>query len=84
MCGNPEYAPAASEHNTQTGTQAGFRDRGGTATLRDFVHPNVLKPGTISGKLGGKAKQYQIRAVEKLAQEAEICREPTPRPNPSS
>lgn len=51
--------------------KAGFRDRGGKGSHRNFVHPNVSKPVTISGKLGGDAKKYQIRAVEKAVQEAE-------------
>ena len=49
---------------------AGFRDRGGKGSHRNFVHPNVSKPVTISGKLGDDAKKYQIRAVEKAVQEA--------------
>lgn len=51
--------------------QSGFRDRGGKGSHRNFVHPNVSKPVTISGKLGDDAKKYQIRAVEKAVQEAE-------------
>lgn len=50
--------------------QAGFEDRGGMGSHRNFVHPNVSKPVTISGKLGDDAKNYQIRAVEKAIQEA--------------
>jgi len=50
--------------------KAGFRNRGGKGGHRNFVHPNVSKPVTISGKLGDDAKKYQIRAVEKAVQEA--------------
>jgi len=52
--------------------KAGFRNRGGKGSHRNFVHPNVSKPVTIaySGKLGDDAKKYQIRAVEKAVQEA--------------
>ena len=50
--------------------QAGFEDRGGKGSHRNFIHPNVSKPVTISGKLGDDAKKYQIRAVEKAVQEA--------------
>ena len=50
--------------------QAGFEDRGGKGSHRNFIHPNVSKPVTISGKLGEDAKKYQIRAVEKAVQEA--------------
>ncbi|QKK01262.1 MAG: type II toxin-antitoxin system HicA family toxin [Pseudomonadota bacterium] len=51
--------------------KAGFRNRGGKGSRRNFIHPNVSKPVTISGKLGDDdAKKYQIRAVEKAVQEA--------------
>jgi len=50
--------------------KSGFRNRGGKGSHRNFVHPNVSKPVTISGKLGDDAKKYQIRAVEKAVQEA--------------
>ena len=50
--------------------QAGFENRGGKGSHRNFIHPNVSKPVTISGKLGDDAKKYQIRAVEKAVQEA--------------
>lgn len=49
--------------------QAGFEDRGGKGSHRNFVHPNMSKPVTISGKLGEDAKKYQIRAVEIAVQE---------------
>lgn len=43
---------------------AGFRNRGGKGSHRNFVHPNGSKPVTLSGKPGEDAKKYQIRAVE--------------------
>ena len=43
--------------------QAGFANRGGKGSHRNYVHPGLSKPVTISGKLGDDAKQYQIRAV---------------------
>ena len=49
--------------------KAGFRNRGGKGSHRNFVHPNVSKPITVSGKLGEDARKYQIRAVEKAVQE---------------
>jgi predicted RNA binding protein YcfA (HicA-like mRNA interferase family) len=49
---------------------AGFEDRGGKGSHRNFIHPKVSKPVTISGKLGDDAKKYQIRAVKKAVQEA--------------
>jgi predicted RNA binding protein YcfA (HicA-like mRNA interferase family) len=44
--------------------RAGFVDRGGKGSHRNYVHPRLSKPITISGKLGDDAKQYQIRAVQ--------------------
>ena len=52
-------------------TEAGFVDRGGKGSHRNFVHPRIAKPITISGKLGDDAKQYQIRAVRTAIEEAE-------------
>jgi len=43
--------------------QAGFTNRGGKGSHRNYVHPRLSKPVTISGKLGDDAKQYQVRAV---------------------
>lgn len=43
--------------------RAGFENRGGKGSHRNYVHPALSKPITISGKLGDDAKQYQIRAV---------------------
>ena len=43
--------------------QAGFVDRGGKGSHRNFVHPKVRKPVTISGKPGDDALHYQERAV---------------------
>ncbi len=49
--------------------RAGFENRGGKGSHRNFVHPDVSNPVTISGKLGDDAKQYQIRAVRKVLEE---------------
>lgn len=49
--------------------QAGFHDRGGKGSHRNFIHSNLSKPVTISGRLGDDAKKYQIRAVEKAVRE---------------
>jgi predicted RNA binding protein YcfA (HicA-like mRNA interferase family) len=51
--------------------KAGFQNRGGKGSHRNFVHPNVSKPVTLSGKLGDDAKQYQIRAVNRAIRESE-------------
>lgn len=49
--------------------RAGFRSRGGKGSHRNYVHPDVSKPITISGKLGDDAKRYQIRAVQQALKE---------------
>ena len=49
---------------------AGFVDRGGKGSHRNFVHPKVAKPVTISGSPGDDAKHYQIRAVRSAVEEA--------------
>jgi predicted RNA binding protein YcfA (HicA-like mRNA interferase family) len=49
---------------------AGFVDRGGKRSHRDFVHPNVLKPITLSRKLGDDAKAYQEKAVKLAIEES--------------
>jgi predicted RNA binding protein YcfA (HicA-like mRNA interferase family) len=49
---------------------AGFLDRGGKGSHRNFSHPNVAKPVTISGKPGDDAKLYQERAVKAAIEES--------------
>jgi predicted RNA binding protein YcfA (HicA-like mRNA interferase family) len=51
--------------------EAGFVNRGGKGSHRNYVHPRLSKPITISGKLGDDAKQYQIRAVRTAIAEVE-------------
>jgi len=50
--------------------RAGFIDRGGKGSHRNFVHPKVPRPVTISGNPGDDAKQYQVRAVRLAIEEA--------------
>jgi predicted RNA binding protein YcfA (HicA-like mRNA interferase family) len=50
--------------------QAGFEDRGGKGSHRNFVHPRVSRPVTISGHLGDDALKYQERAVRLAIQES--------------
>jgi predicted RNA binding protein YcfA (HicA-like mRNA interferase family) len=50
--------------------QAGFADRGGRGSHRNFVHPKVRKPVTVSGQLGDDALQYQERAARLALEEA--------------
>lgn len=49
---------------------AGFEDRGGKGSHRNFIHPSVSKPVTISGRTGDDAKKYQERAVAKAIEES--------------
>nr|MBS0019855.1 type II toxin-antitoxin system HicA family toxin [Gammaproteobacteria bacterium] len=49
--------------------RAGFVNRGGKGSHRNFVHPRAQKPITISGKLGDDAKHYQVRAVRLALEE---------------
>jgi predicted RNA binding protein YcfA (HicA-like mRNA interferase family) len=49
---------------------AGFTDRGGKGSHRNFVHPKVAKPITISGALGDDAKHYQVRSVRRAIVES--------------
>lgn len=50
--------------------KAGFVNRGGKGGHRNFIHPNVSKPITISGKTGDDAKRYQVRAVSLAIEES--------------
>lgn len=51
-------------------TRAGFVDRGGKGSHRNFVHPATLKPVTISGQPGDDVRQYQIKAVRQAIEES--------------
>jgi len=42
--------------------KAGFINRGGKGSHRNFMHPSGLKV-TISGKLGADALRYQVKEV---------------------
>jgi len=50
--------------------KAGFTDRGGKGSHRNFVHPKVTKPITISGAPGDDAKHYQVRAVRRAIEDS--------------
>lgn len=52
-------------------TRAGFVDRGGKGNHRNFVHPNLNRPVTISGNSGDDAKYYQVRAVRSAIEESD-------------
>jgi predicted RNA binding protein YcfA (HicA-like mRNA interferase family) len=48
----------------------GFVDRGGKGSHRNFTHPRVARPVTISGNAGDDAKKYQEKAVKAAIAEA--------------
>ncbi len=50
--------------------RAGFVNRGGKGSHKNFVHPKVAKPVTISGRPSDDAKHYQLRAVQLAIEEA--------------
>ena len=50
--------------------KAGFADRGGKGSHRNYVHPKVARPITISVPLGDDAKHYQVRAVRRAIEES--------------
>jgi predicted RNA binding protein YcfA (HicA-like mRNA interferase family) len=50
--------------------RAGFVNRGGKGSHRNFVHPKVTKPIAISGAPGDDAKHYQERAVRRAIEES--------------
>ena len=49
--------------------KAGFVKRGGKGSHRNFIHPDLAIPITISGKLGDDAKQYQENAIRSALEE---------------
>ncbi|MBT4088931.1 MAG: type II toxin-antitoxin system HicA family toxin [Deltaproteobacteria bacterium] len=49
--------------------KAGFVNRGGKGSHRNFVHPDLAIPVTISGKLNDDAKQYQEKTIRSAIEE---------------
>lgn len=50
--------------------RAGFVDRGGKESHRNFGHPRVAEPISILGDLGEDAQHYQVRAVRLAIEES--------------
>ena len=48
----------------------GFVNRGGKGSHRNFTHPSVARPVTISGEGGDDARKYQEKAVRTAIAEA--------------
>lgn len=49
--------------------RAGFFDRGGKGSHRNFEHPLCTRIVTISGKTGNDAQRYQIKEVKDALEE---------------
>jgi predicted RNA binding protein YcfA (HicA-like mRNA interferase family) len=49
--------------------KAGFSNRGGKGSHRNYIHPKGLAI-TISGKLGDDAKKYQEKEVKRKISES--------------
>jgi predicted RNA binding protein YcfA (HicA-like mRNA interferase family) len=50
--------------------RAGFINRGGKGSHRNFTHPKVNKPVVISGQPGDDAQRYQENAVKTAIEES--------------
>ena len=50
--------------------KAGFVNRGGKGSHRNFIHPLVMKPVVLSGNTGDDAKKYQKKAVAAAIEES--------------
>jgi predicted RNA binding protein YcfA (HicA-like mRNA interferase family) len=51
--------------------RAGFTNRGGKGSHRNFSHPKVKRTVVIAGKEGNDAKDYQERAVKRAIKESQ-------------
>jgi predicted RNA binding protein YcfA (HicA-like mRNA interferase family) len=49
--------------------RAGFENRGGKGSHRNFEHPSGVRT-TLSGKPGDDAKKYQEREVKRVIKES--------------
>ena len=50
--------------------RAGFVNRSGKGSHRNFVHPKVVRPVVVSGQLGADAHHYQEKAVKAAIEES--------------
>ncbi len=49
--------------------KAGFINRGGKGSHKNFTHPKCSCPVALSGKSGDDAKSYQEKAVKQALEE---------------
>lgn len=50
--------------------RAGFTNKGGKDSHRNYAHPKLAKPIIVSGKAGEDAQHYLIKAVQKAIEAA--------------
>ncbi len=50
--------------------RAGFQDRGGKGSHRNFIHPNGVRV-TLSGQMGDDCLPYQEREVRRVIEESQ-------------
>ena len=50
--------------------RAGFRNRGGRGSHRNYVHPETGRRFTVSGNMGADADRYQIQGVRQAIEES--------------
>ena len=51
--------------------RAGFRNRGGKGSHRNFVHPMTKRKVLLSGNLGGDARPFQVKDVRNAIEESQ-------------
>jgi predicted RNA binding protein YcfA (HicA-like mRNA interferase family) len=51
--------------------RAGFANRGGKGSHRNFEHPKVMRTVVVAGKEGDDAQQYQEKAVKRAIKESQ-------------
>ena len=51
--------------------RAGFANRGGKGSHRNFVHPSLKDAVTLSGSAGNDAKPYQMVMIRRAIREVQ-------------
>jgi predicted RNA binding protein YcfA (HicA-like mRNA interferase family) len=51
--------------------RAGFVNRGGKGSHRNFVHPKIMRSVVVAGKAGDDAHAYQEKAVKRAIKESQ-------------
>jgi predicted RNA binding protein YcfA (HicA-like mRNA interferase family) len=51
--------------------RAGFSNRGGKGSHRNFTHPKVKRTVVVASKEGADAHEYQERAVKRAIKESQ-------------